>query len=103
MKFRNHPAVKRRSGMILWPPQWSSAYRDKKDWPHGEFGMLETVWMHELLDRCVFLYIRDDVFHYTGSMYFDDPGSCTMVYEFLKSVVGRSTADIGDSDISHLL
>jgi hypothetical protein len=89
--------------MLLWPPQWASAYRPQQHWPHGEIGTLEDVWMHELLDSCVFLSVRHDVFLYTGSMYFDDPGSCMMVYKFLKSVVGRSSADIGDSDVSHLL
>jgi hypothetical protein len=57
--------------------------------------------MHEPLDRCVFLSVRDDVYGYTGSMYFGDPGSCMMVYSFLKSVAGRSTSDIGDLDVSH--
>jgi hypothetical protein len=103
MKFREHPALKRKSGMIMWPPQWSSAYQPKERWPHGEIGTLDSASMHELLDRCVFLSVRDDVFHYAGSMCFDDPGSCMMVYEFLKSVAGRSTSDIGDSDVSHLL
>jgi hypothetical protein len=103
MKFRDHPVLERRSGIILWPPPWSNAYQPKKDWPHGEIGTLESVWMHELLDRCVFLYVRHEGFQYTGSMYFDDPDSCMMVYNFLKSAVGRSIAEIGDSDISHLL
>ena len=103
MKFRDHPVLERKSGMKLWPPLWSNAYQAKKYWPDGEIGMLENVSMHELLDRCIFLSIRHDVFHYVGSMYFDDPGSCMMVYKFLESVVGRSIAEIGDSDVSHLL
>ena len=103
MRFRDHPVLERKSGMTLWPPQWSNAYQAKERWPHGEIGTLESVWMHELLDKCVFLSVRDDVFHYTGSMYFDDPGSCMMVFNFLKSVVGRPTAEIGDLDVSHLL
>jgi hypothetical protein len=103
MRFRDHPVLERRSGMILWPPQWSNVYQAKEHWPHGEIGTLEDVWMHRLLDRCVFLYVRHDVFGYTGSLSFDDPGSCMMVYKFLKSVVGRSIAEIGDLDVSHLL
>ena len=87
---------------MLWPPNWSNTYQAKNDWPHGEIGTLESVWMDKLLDRCVFLYVKNDVFHYTGHMSFDDPGSCMMVYSFLKSVVGRSVAEIGDLDVSHL-
>ena len=103
MKFRDLPVLERRSGVILWPPQWSNVYQAKEHWPRGEIGTLESVWMHELLDKCVFLSVRDDVFHYTGSMYFDDRASCMRVFNFLKSVVGRPTADIGDLDVSDLL
>ena len=103
MRFRDHPVLERRSGMILWPPQWSNVYQAKEHWPHGEIGTLEDVWMHKLLDKYVFIHVRHDVFGYTGSMSFDDPGSCMMVYKFLKSVVGHSTVEIGDSDVAHLL
>ena len=51
---------------MLWPPNWSNTYQAKNDWPHGEIGTLESVWMDKLLDRCVFLYVKNDVFHYTG-------------------------------------
>ena len=71
--------------------------------PLGEIGTLKSVWMHELLDRCVFLSIKHNGFQHTGHMYFDDHDSCMMVFNFLKSVVGRTIADIGDVDMSHLL
>jgi len=88
---------------MLWPPQWSNPYQPKEAWPHGEIGTLESAFMHELLDRCVFLHMRQAVFQYIGSLYFEDRASCMMMYDFLKSVVGRSIAEIGDSDVSHLL
>jgi hypothetical protein len=100
MKFRDHPLLECNNGMTLWPPQWWNEYQDKKQWPQGEIGTLEDVWMHELMDRAVFLYVRLNGFQYTGSMYFDDSGSCMAVYNFLKSVVGRSIADIGDFEVS---
>ena len=103
MRFRDLSVLKRRSGMLLWPPQWASAYRPKQHWPHGEIGTLEDVWMHELLERCVFLHIKHNGFRYAGSMDFDERASCMMVYKFLKSVVGHSTVEIGDSDVAHLL
>lgn len=102
LNFRDHPALIR-NGLMLWPPQWSNTYQAKEIWPQGEIGTLEKVWMDELLDRCVFLHMRDDVFRYIGAIHFDDRVSCTMVFNFLKSVVGRSVAEIGDLDISHLL
>ena len=89
--------------MMVWPPHWSTSYRPEKHWPRGEIGTLEDAWMHELLDRCVFLYIRHDGFQYTGSICFDDHDSCMIVFSFLESVVGRSIAEIGELDISNLL
>ena len=59
--------------------------------------------MDELLDRCLFLHMRDDAFRYIGALSFDDRVSCMMIYTLLKSVVGRSIAEIGELDISHLL
>jgi len=40
--------------MILWPPLWSQPDQSRKDWPRGEIGTLESVWMHEFLKKaCV--------------------------------------------------
>jgi len=103
MKFRDLPVLERKSGMMLWPPPWSSTYQPKENWPRGEIGTRESAWMHELLDRCVFLYVSHDGFHYTGHMYFDDASSCMMVFNFLQSVVGYSIAEIAELDVSHLL
>ena len=103
MKFRDLPILERKSEMIQWPPEWSSAYQPKERWPRGEIGTLEDAWMHKLLDQCVFLHIRHDGLAYTGSMYFDNVDSCMMVFSILKSVMGRSIAEIGDLDISYLL
>jgi hypothetical protein len=103
MKFRDHPALRRMSGRMLWPPQWSNTYQPKDVWPQGEIGTLERVWMDKLLDRCVFLHMKDDVFLYIGALYLDDRDAAMMIYHSLKSVVGRSIAEIGDLDISHLL
>ena len=104
MKFRDHPAFIRMSGLMLWPPQWSNTNQPREVWPGGEIGTLERVWTYELLDTSVFLYMRHDAFRYISILYFgEDRASCMMIYDFLKSVVGRSIAEIGDLDISHLL
>jgi hypothetical protein len=101
MKFRELPVLKRKSGMMLWPPQWSNVYQPQEVWPQGEIGTLEKVWMDELLDRCVFLHMRNNVFRYVGAVNLDNRDSCLMIYNFLKSVVGRSIAEIGDLGVSH--
>ena len=103
MKFRDHPALIHRSGLRLWPPQWSNTYQPKEVWPQGEIGTLERVWTDELLDTCVFVHMRNDVFRYIGALWLDDRSSAIMIYSFLKSLVGRSIAEIGDLDLSHLL
>ena len=59
--------------------------------------------MDDLLETCVFLHMRVDAFRYIGALCLDDRSSSTMIFRFLKSVVGRSIAAIGDSDVSRLL
>ena len=75
----------------------------KENWPRGEIGTLDGAWMHEFLDQCVFLYVNHGGLSYTGSLYFDNHVSALMVFNFLKSAVGRSIAEVGDLDVSHLL
>ena len=103
MKLRDHPLMTRRSGIKLWPPPWSATNVDKQDWPLGEIGTLERVWMHPRLGTCVFLFVEHDGIIYTGSMYFDDPRFCVDIYAVLEANVGRSMREIGDLDISHTL
>jgi hypothetical protein len=47
MNLRDHPLMTRRSGMKTWPPLWSSAGADKKNWPKGEIGTLQQAWLRE--------------------------------------------------------
>jgi hypothetical protein len=103
MMLRNSPMMTRKSGVKNWPPRWTTASQEKSDWPVGEVGTLQKVWMHYLLDTCLFLFIEHNGFPYTGSIYFDDPMFCDDIYTLLQTKVGCSIKEIGDLDLSHLL
>jgi hypothetical protein len=103
VKLRDHPWMKRRSGFYIWPPIWTTTRRDPVDKPAGEIGTLEQVLMSPVVDNVVFLVIRHDGFRYMGSMGFDDPAFCRMIYTLLNSHIGLSIQEIGDLDLSHTL
>jgi len=101
MQLRDHPIMTRRSGTRSWPPRWTTAARDyENDPPVGEVGTLRSVWKHERLDTCVFLFIQYKGFRFTGSIYFDDPESCKEMDALFKSKVGCSIREIGDLELS---
>jgi hypothetical protein len=77
----------RKSGFPNWPPMWTSRLKDDK--PRGEIGILEKPLRPEMFTM--------------GSMAFDDPAFCYELYRLLKSHVGRSIKEIGDSDLSFSL
>jgi hypothetical protein len=103
MKLRDHPLMTRKSGMKSWPPLWTAMTRPKSQWPKGEVGTLQQVWMHGTLDNCLFIFIEHQGFFYTGAMYFDDPGFCAQMYSLMKSKLGRSVKEIGDLELSYTL
>ena len=102
MTLRDSPLMTRKSGVKTWPPRWTTADQEKSDWPIGELGTLQQIWMHDLFDSCLFLFIEYDGFSYTGSIYFDDPMFCYDIYALLQTKVGCSIKEIGDLDLSHL-
>ncbi len=102
MTLRNSPLMTRKNGVKTWPPRWTTADQEKSDWPIGEVGTLQQIWMHDLFDSCLFLFIEYDGFSYTGSIYFDDPMFCYDIYTLLQRKVGCSIKEIGDLDLSHL-
>ena len=103
MKLRNHPFMTRQSGAKAWPPRWTTTRQDEHEMPIGEVGILQRVWVDEVLDTFVFMFIEYNGLRYTGTMYFDDPRSCDEIYSLLKARIGRSITEIGDLDLSYML
>lgn len=103
MELRHHPLMTRNSGMTNWPPHWTAITQDRSQWPTGEVGTLQQVWMHGQLDNCLFLFIEHNGGFYTGPMCFDDARFCQQLYKQMKSMVGYSIKEIGDLDLSHTL
>ena len=104
MQLRHHPLITRRDGVKIWPPLWTLTTQDKADWPHGEIGILERVWIAPQLEkRLLFMFVRHGGFRYMGSMLFDRERFCLDMYSILQNHLGRSIAEIGDLDLSYML
>jgi hypothetical protein len=103
LKLRDHPLMTRKSGMPTWPPIWTTTVPGQHHRPAGEIGVLERVFMHDLFDNKIFLFIQHEGHRYMGSMHFDDPAFCYQVFELIRSRVGRSIKDIGGLDLFHTL
>jgi hypothetical protein len=103
VKLRDHPLMKRKSGVYAWPPIWTTTRRDPDDKPEGEIGTLEQVLMSHVVDDVLFLVIRHQGFRYMGALGFDDPAFCRTIYDLLNSHIGLSIQEIGDLDLSHTL
>ena len=103
MELRDHPAMTHRRGAKTWRPHWIAVTRKKSEWPTGEVGVLQQVWLHGELDNCLFLFIENHGGFYTGAMYFDNPSFCNQLYNLLMAKRGRSIKEIGDLDLSHTL
>jgi hypothetical protein len=69
----------------------------------GEIGNFEDVFVHELLDNKIFLFIQFQSSRYMGFMSFDDKRFCSEIFTILKSMVGHSIKEIGDIDLSYTL
>jgi hypothetical protein len=92
----------RNSGLKTWPPLWMMT-QDKDDKAIGEVGSLEDVMMSDLLDNKVFVVMQYQGLRYMGFMTFDDRPFCREIYTLLKSKIGVSIKEIGDTDLSHTL
>jgi len=103
MKFRDHPALIRKSGYCSWPPLWTTPHYDKDDKPIGEVGILEDVDMSHLIENKIFLFMRYRSYRYMGVLAFDDPAFCRAIFTILQNNVERSIEEIGDLDLSSTL
>src|SRR5262245_2946156 len=103
MRLRDHPAMIRRSGHVVWPPKWSTTRWDQDEKPMGEVGSLEDVVMSNIITDKIFLFILYRGYRYMGAITFDDPQFCRQLFELLKLNRGLSIKAIGDLDLSHLL
>src|SRR5262245_47707759 len=103
MKLRDHPLMKRKSGMKSWPPRWLNTSRESNERLEGEVGILQRVLKHESVGNGLFLWIHYDGSSYVGAMYFDDVAFCAEISRILQSQIGVSLQEIGDLDLSYTL
>ena len=51
VQLRDHPRMTRKSGVLTWPPRWTTTRLDVDDCRPGEIGILEHTMIHRLLDN----------------------------------------------------
>ena len=98
MNLRDHSLIRN-----TWPPKWMPLLPDRDDKPVGEVGILEDVFMSELIENKVFLFMQHLTFRYMGVMLFDDQMFSRAIFTVLKSHIGRSIEEIGNFDLSFTL
>ena len=102
MKLRDHPLLTRKTGTVIWPPQWQCVGPDRRV-VQGELGMLEDVSMHDLIENKIFMAMAHMSERYITVLGFDDGMFAKQLYSLLVQQIGQSIREIGDLDLPHLL
>jgi hypothetical protein len=102
MKLRDHPLMIRKSGIVIWPPQWQPVNPGRGS-VQGEIGILDDVSMHEAIENKIFLAIDCLGERYIAVLAFDDNQFAKQVYSLLLGNLGQCLKEIGDLDLSHIL
>jgi hypothetical protein len=97
MKLREHPLMSYK-GLSSWPPMWVRADL-RQQALEQEAGVLSEVRLHDLGSCKIFLGMQYDGSRYIGYLWFDDQPFCVETYNLLKSCIGCSIKDIGDTDV----
>jgi hypothetical protein len=102
MQLRDHPLMSYHR-QRNWPPVWSTVRDEAFPKPHGEVGILREAMINDRFDNAVYLKVQIDDRDYLGTLLFDDFGFYYEIYSLLKSCVGCSIQEIGDTDLSYTL
>ena len=69
----------------------------------GEIGTLRQVTHHSFYSSRCHLTIEHEGGSFIGTLLFNDATMCQFIANMLKSHIGHSIKDIGDTDISYTL
>jgi hypothetical protein len=101
-RLRDHPLMRRKSGIPSWPPQWQPV-GEANGIIQGELGILEDVSMSDSINNKIFLAMGHLGDRYVSVIAFDDSTFARQLYPSLLKNIGRTIKDIGDLDLSHTL
>jgi hypothetical protein len=103
MELRSHPLMCYR-GLNNWPPTWTWRGGQENIRPKGEVGILRDVFLSRVEPKSrIFLIVEHEKQEYMGCLLFSDWTFCGQISELLRSHCGKSIAEIGSLDISHVV
>jgi hypothetical protein len=103
MKLRDHPLMTYH-GLRNWPPSWIWRGGENNRKLRGEVGVLRDVFLSNVEPRArVFLIIEHEANEYVGCVMFSDGTFCNQIHDLLGQHRGRSIAELGSLEVSHLL
>jgi hypothetical protein len=86
--------------MRQWPPNWSLTYGPGRTAVSGEIGVLEAVFLSQVIINKVLLLMHtaeDNT--YIGSLMFESADSAKAVFDLLYARINKPLTAIGDLDL----
>jgi hypothetical protein len=99
MLLRDHPLLTHRNA-CSWPPAWLYCGGFDNTHPHGEVGILKTVFLSVVKSstRCS-LIMEHAGAEYMGELLISDAAFCREIYEVLLRHCGKTIQEIGEIDL----
>jgi hypothetical protein len=99
MELRNHPVIFC-DGVRQWPPKWLQTYGPGTVPVWGEVGVLEAVFLSQIVINKVYLVIHTNANNaYIGTLMFESAGSAKGVFDFLYAQINKPLTAIGALDL----
>ena len=98
MELRNH-AVMACDGVKIWPPKWLQTYGSGIGSESGEVGVLDGVYISQVVTNNVCLIMRIAEELYMGTLMFEKPEIARDVSDLLRACTGKRISDIGALDL----
>ena len=84
---------------MTWPPKWLQTYGPTNQSVSGEVGILEFVFLSEVLINKVYLIVHTEEDNaYMGVLVFEKADSAKAVFDFLNSQINKPLTAIAAMD-----
>ena len=99
MELRKHP-VMICDGVKVWPPKWLQTYGPSNVSVSGEVGVLEAVFLSQVVINKVYLLIHTaEGNSYIGTLMFEKLKSGKAVFDLLYAQINKPLTAIGALDL----
>ena len=98
MELRKHPVLIC-DGVRTWPPKWLQTYGPTTVSVSGEVGVLETVFLSQVVINKVYLLVHTGEGNtYIGTFMFEELKSAQALFDFLQGCINKPLTVIGAMD-----